>query len=184
VAPNSDAMLIGLRDDVRAWQDGSAQNWGWLMNTAFTNQHPSSPAMLGSAEYPVYYVPPQLLVSYSTTSDATLGVGTSGGVGQVPVSVFRQGRNGYASQIDTYLSCTNPTVNYSAAPQLFFSAAVTSCSAASQAVLSFEDIVGAGAGQVSPGAYIHRVQLMLYFHAAPPSIFVHGIKIPVSHIFY
>lgn len=95
-----------------------------------------------------------------TPVDCGIGQACNPGTGLcevVPIVVtFRQGVNGYAGAIDTYIEPANPNTNRSAATPL-----IVDLSPLTQTLMRFDDIFGFGTGQIPPGATIQSATLTI-----------------------
>lgn len=69
---------------------------------------------------------------------------------------LRDGLNGYAGTVDTYVESAAPTTDHSAA-----TLNVADGSPATQSLIRFDGIVGGGDNQVPPGAHIHAAKLAI-----------------------
>lgn len=132
----SGTVSVGVTPDVQAWANGSA-NFGWLMtgwefNTDGTGIAP------GEAEERSDR--PRLKIVWLPAGASTAS--------------FRQGVDGYAGAKDTRLRQNAPDLDLSTADPLFLDAADAGNTNASQFLLRFEDITGAGSGQVPAGARV------------------------------
>jgi hypothetical protein len=103
--------------------------------------------------------------------DATVGAPDAATLDAMPVppdaailtAAFRDGVNGYAGTVDTYLLSAYPDANRTTTSSLrtISYSDVDALSSASTALVRFDDIVGAGAGQVPQGSTVVSAILTL-----------------------
>jgi hypothetical protein len=74
---------------------------------------------------------------------------------------FREGENGYAGTLDTYLAFASPTTNFGASTIVKSDTVDGAPSGAVHGLLRFENVFGTGAGQVDPGATLDSATLTL-----------------------
>jgi len=141
-------ITLGVTEDVKAWVNGGEANYGWLMpgwqppaasgprtdGTAFA----SCEWMNNMAERPLLRV---LWLPENT-----------------PSAGFRQDVSGYVGTHDTRIRQGTPGTNYSTIESMYCE---WEPSDLSELLLRFDDIIGDGAGQVTPGARIEAAVLDL-----------------------
>ncbi len=98
--------------------------------------------------------------------------------GPYTIVSFQQGANHYASALDTYLDQANPDAVHSGDAVL-----ATGGASSNQVLLRFDNLVGAGAGQIPSGAQVLSAKLVLNtnhteLYSADQTISLHTLNVP------
>ncbi len=136
--------IVSVTPDIIAWEQGQA-NYGWAMvgwpgNLDGTGISPGEAANIPDR--------PRLRVYWLPANSAT-------------EASFQQGTNGYASTVDTRIRQNAPTTAYATVTTVFSDWAVSGTSDNEQVLMRFDNIIGAGAGQIPAGAEVEAAVLDL-----------------------
>ncbi|MEO5803822.1 MAG: DNRLRE domain-containing protein [Verrucomicrobiota bacterium] len=143
-SPNTGVGTItfSVLPDVKAWQNGGT-NYGWVLPGSDL-QNDGLGISPGESSNPNDR--PKLRISWVPAGTVS--------------ATFRQGFNGYTSAQDTRIQASTPDADGSALASVFVDWAVTGPDENdAQVLIKFENIIGYGAGQITPNSIIHAAVL-------------------------
>lgn len=137
---------IAVTSDVQAWANGAA-NYGWVMST-WTNG--ANGTAFSPCEAANINLRPRLRIGWLPAAATS-------------VASFQEGTAGYTGTVDTQVRLAAPTTSFAGntplAPDWLVN--TTPVPNQNQVLIRFDNIIGYGAGQVSPGSKIHAAMLDL-----------------------
>lgn len=139
-------IRVSVMPDVQSWVNGEA-NHGWVMPGWYLSGNADA-TIFAPSESTNVVQRPRLVVKWIPADIASAS--------------FRQGVNDYTGAVDTRIRQFNPDTEYSTIDGIFVDYEVTTgMEDPEHAFIRFDEIIGAGEGQIPPGSTIHAAILDL-----------------------